>query len=247
MRVGRQANTSIGRFLRLYMRNVPGLRIPPGATDKGSIAYTFNVVLAENEDAVKEMGWEPFSVDRGFKAGDNIVTVQSCISISPPCYSGGSTALEHMETIAELIGRRAMGYWTGTSARAGKSFPLFCLGPSIAGVIAKGGWKKDDIRKYLYENVKAPAGLLEKLAWQMALTNFSFCKVVEEGIAPKEYCESTDPNRMVPVFLSPDSIGILVSGDPGRNQSKGYLENGRLGWPISKKVVLPSKWQEMLR
>ena len=35
MRVGRQANTSIGRFLRLYMRNVAGSRIPPEATDKG--------------------------------------------------------------------------------------------------------------------------------------------------------------------------------------------------------------------
>ncbi|MFH1652279.1 MAG: UGSC family (seleno)protein, partial [Chloroflexota bacterium] len=57
MRVGRQANTSIGRFLRLYMRNVAGLRIPPGQTDKATISYTFNVVLPENEDAVAEMGW----------------------------------------------------------------------------------------------------------------------------------------------------------------------------------------------
>src|SRR5213595_534129 len=30
MRVGRQANTTLGRFLRLYLRNVAGLRIPPG-------------------------------------------------------------------------------------------------------------------------------------------------------------------------------------------------------------------------
>ena len=37
MRVGRQANTSIGRFVRLYLRNVCGYRIPPGAGDKGSI------------------------------------------------------------------------------------------------------------------------------------------------------------------------------------------------------------------
>ncbi|MDO8673720.1 MAG: hypothetical protein Q7O66_20100, partial [Dehalococcoidia bacterium] len=48
MRVGRQANTSMGRFLRLYMRNIAGLRIAPGGTDKGTIAFTFNVALAEN-------------------------------------------------------------------------------------------------------------------------------------------------------------------------------------------------------
>ncbi|MFH1485762.1 MAG: UGSC family (seleno)protein, partial [Chloroflexota bacterium] len=72
MRVGKRANTSIGRFLRLYMRNIAGMRITPSGTDKGSIAQTFNVVLAENEDAVTQIGWQPFSVDRGFKAGDNV-------------------------------------------------------------------------------------------------------------------------------------------------------------------------------
>ena len=30
MRVGRQANTSIGRFVRMYLRNICGFRIPPG-------------------------------------------------------------------------------------------------------------------------------------------------------------------------------------------------------------------------
>jgi len=42
MRVGRQANTSVGRFLRLYMRNVAGLRISPGETDKGCIASSYS-------------------------------------------------------------------------------------------------------------------------------------------------------------------------------------------------------------
>ena len=56
MRVGRQANTSIGRFVRLYLRNICGYRIPPGAGDKGSIGYTFNVALAEDEDTAREIG-----------------------------------------------------------------------------------------------------------------------------------------------------------------------------------------------
>lgn len=68
------ANTSGGRFLRLYMRNVAGLRIPPGTTDKGTFACTFNVVRAENEDVIAELGWAPFSVDRGFQRGENVVT-----------------------------------------------------------------------------------------------------------------------------------------------------------------------------
>lgn len=247
MRVGRQANTSVGRFLRLYMRNVPGLRIPPGATDKGAIAYTFNVVLAENEEAVAEMGWQPFGVDRGFNAGDNVVTVQSCINISPPCYSGGSTALQHMETIAEIIGRRSMAFWTAFAAHYTKHFPLFVLGPSVAGVIAREGWSKDDIRQYLYKNVRDRAGWMESLAHQAGPSAFNFCKCVEEGTISNEFCESSDPNRMVPVFLKPEWISIVVSGDPGRNQSKGYVQNQKQGWPVSRKVNLPANWSRMLK
>ena len=43
----RRTNASIGRFLRLYIRNVAGFH--PGTTDKGSIGYTFNVAMAEDE------------------------------------------------------------------------------------------------------------------------------------------------------------------------------------------------------
>ncbi|MBI2908489.1 MAG: hypothetical protein HYX92_12665 [Chloroflexi bacterium] len=237
MRVGRQANTSLGRFLRLYMRNVPGLRIPPGATDKGSFAYTFNVALAENEDAVAEMGWPPFSVDQGFKAGENIVTVQSVVSISPPTYSGGHTPEEHMRTIAGIIGDN-MAYRIAAGVRMGKLYPLFVLSPSVAGVLAKGGWTKDDVRRYLYENVQAPAEMLEWVAWQQGQSGFNFCKLAREGVAPQEYCVSEDPKRLVPVFLKPEWIGIVVSGDPGRNQSKGYVQNQAQGVPVSKKVAL---------
>ncbi len=247
MRVGRQANTSIGRFLRLYMINVAGLRIPPGATDKASIGTTFNVVLAENEDVVAELGWKPFSVERGFKAGESVVTVQSAVSISPAIYSGGPNAIVHMKTISEFIGRRSMAYKTPTSVHYGNSFPLFVISPSVARILARDGWTKDDIKRYLYENTRDRAGVLEDLAHQAGPTSFTFCKCVEEGLVSKDFCESTDPNRMVPVFLKPEWIGIVISGDPGRNQNKGYVSNHRQGPPISKKVELPADWKQLLK
>ena len=66
MRVGRQPNTSIGRFLRMFIRNVAGFTHGPEGADKGSIGQSFLVVLAEDEDTVAELGWQPYSVDRGF-------------------------------------------------------------------------------------------------------------------------------------------------------------------------------------
>jgi hypothetical protein len=41
-------------------------RIPPGAGDKGSIAQSFLVAMAEDEDSAREIGWPTFAEDRGF-------------------------------------------------------------------------------------------------------------------------------------------------------------------------------------
>ena len=40
----------------------------------------------------------------------------------------------------------------------------------------------------------------------------------------------------MPVFVQPEKIGILVAGDPGRNQSKGYVNNHIQGGRVSRKV-----------
>ena len=64
MRVGRRANTSIGRFVRLYLRNVCGFRIPPGAGDKGSIGQTFLVAMAEDEDSARAVGWPTYAEEQ---------------------------------------------------------------------------------------------------------------------------------------------------------------------------------------
>ncbi len=245
MRVGRRANTSIGRFLRLYMRNVAGQRIPPGATDKGSIGFTFNVVLPENEDAVTEMGWPPFSVDRGFKSGDNIVTLQSCVNVSQPTYTGGRSALNHVQIIAEVIGE-ANAYWSHCGILHRHNYPLFVLGPSVAKVIAEDGWSKDDIRNYLYENVRIPASRVEKYARNGHFADYDLKDLVARGILPAEYHESDDPERLVRVFIKPEWINIVVAGDPGRNQSKGYIQNHRQGMPVSRQITLPAQWKELL-
>ena len=91
MRVGRQANTSIGRFVRMYLRNICGYRIPPGAGDKGSIGQSFLVAMAEDEDSAAEIGWPTYGQDRGFARGENIVTVHSVVAITSPMYSAGDT------------------------------------------------------------------------------------------------------------------------------------------------------------
>ncbi len=237
MRVGRQANTSIGRFLRLYLRNVAGLRIPPGAGDKGSIAGTFNVALAEDEAAAVEMGWPTFGQDQGFAREDSLVTVQSVVSTSPPIYTAGTKALDHVQILAEVFGR-ACAYWSFTGMKYARWQPLLVLGPSIARVIAADGWTKDDVRTYLHEHATIPARDAEKYAWHLGSTAFTLEAQVKAGTLPPEYASSRDPDRPVRVFVEPDAIGIVVAGDPGRNQSKGYCNNHIQGGRVSRRVAL---------
>jgi len=118
MRVGRQANTSIGRFVRLYLRNICGYRIPPGAGDKGSIGYTFNVALAEDEDTAREIGWPTYAMEQGFEPTDSVVTVRSVVAITPPTYSAGARAIDHVQQFADVMGA-TFRYWSHTGMKRG--------------------------------------------------------------------------------------------------------------------------------
>lgn len=246
MRVGRRANTSIGRFLRLYIRNVTGQRIPPGTTDKATTGNTFNVVMAENEDLVADIGWPSFGVDHGFAPGENIVTVRSCVTISSPTFSAGTDPRNHARIMSEVVGQ-TFAYWCYTGIHHTKWYPLILLSPSLAKVFADGGWNKDNIRRYLYDNVKIPAARVENYAHNSSSPYYSLKDFAERGKISREYYESDDPNRLVRVFVKPEWIDIVVAGDPGRNQSRGYVQSHRQGVPVSRRIQLREGWKRLVR
>lgn len=245
MRVGSQANTSIGRFLRMFMRNVAGLRNFPGQTDKGTIGMSFNVALAENDEAVTGMGWPPFRVDRGFAADDTVVTVQSVVAISPPIYSGGDTPETQLEFITSIFGSTC-GPWAFSGLVYGHWHPLLVMSPVVAKVFADSGWTKGRIRQHLYDSLKIPASTLERYFWHVAASRWKVKDAVDEGTIPALYAASDDPDRLVPLCLKPEWINIVLAGDPGRNQSRAYINNHEQGVPVSRRVVLPARWRELL-
>ncbi|MCC6534199.1 MAG: hypothetical protein IT531_16745 [Burkholderiales bacterium] len=245
MRIGRRANSSVGRFLRLILRNLAGFRFAPGAGDKGSIAQNFLVALAENEAACNEIGWAPYSADRGFQAGDSVVTVQSVVGTSPPIYTGSDDPMEHARVLADVVGHTC-SYWSPVAMAYSRYDPLIVMSPSVAKVFADHGWTKERIRRYLFDNIRISAQDAERYAYYIGLTGFKLREHVDKGLLPPEYCASDDPARLVRVFQKPESIGIVVAGDPGRNQSKCYCSNHTQGPPVSRKVVLPPDWHARL-
>ena len=245
MRAGRQANTSLGRFLRMYLRNICGYRISPGDGDKGSIGYTFNVAMAENEAWARDIGWPTFGMDMGYAPEDNVVTVQSVVCISPPTYSSGAEATGHLQQFVDVIGR-TFSYWAYSGLKRGCWHSLIVIGPSIATAIA-GECSKDDVRRYLWEKATISAEMMQRFARQTGGLELDFQQLVSDGYISADYSASNDPQRQVRIFANPQDIGIVVAGDPGRNQSRGYMANHEQGARTSHRIELPPDWSAMRR
>jgi hypothetical protein len=188
------------------------------------------------------IGWDPMSVDQGFRAGDNIVTINSRTCADSVFSIGADTAAEVLDRLAarlvdiQLILFRVT--YSGSRVR-----PQLLLSPCLAEAIAARGYSKARMRQYLYEHATFPAIRFERLRPDVG----SLCDGVTRGKLPKHYCESSDPNRLVPLLLSPDDLMITVSGDPDRDNCFVCAQNGFIGYPVSKRIRLPVRWRELLR
>jgi hypothetical protein len=235
MRLGRQANTSIGRFLRLLMRNLGGLRIPPGTSDAGAIGYSFNVVMAEDEASTRAIGWDPFRVDNGFAKDCSTASLLLVTNHSAPIYTAGESAGEHLETIAQILAN-AIGPWAYTAAVHGGFNPLLLLSPSVARALHEFGVDKDEIRAYLYDHLRIRADVTERYAHQVGRTDFSFSTSIDDPALRASWVASADPARLVPMLVDPAWTSIVVGGNPGRNQSRAYVGNLVAGRPVTHRI-----------
>jgi hypothetical protein len=236
LRDGFQANTSIGRFWRLYLRNVAGFL--PHRTDKATFGNTWRVVLAENEDVLREIGWEPNSVEMGFEAGDNTVTVARYTGGGSLSSVTGSTPEEMLPYVADSIQRFNNWQITFTTHHGnGTLRPLVVLSPIIAQTLARAGWSKLDVKRYIYEHARRPAWEFQRQLRDWNIRGvWNLTEDVKAGRIPEVFLESDDPNRLVPIVLKPEDYMIAVSGDPLRNNAYIFAHNGFLGYPVGKKI-----------
>ena len=246
MRDGFQPNTSIGRFWRLYLRNVAGFLLHQ--TDKCTFGNTWRVLVAENEHALAKIGWVPNSVDMGFAAGDNTVTIARYTGGNMVSSMAGSTPEELLPFLADAVVRQNSWQITFTIGQGfGKLRPLVLMTPIIAEAIASAGWSKHDVKRYLFEHARMPAWMFERFQrdWQKKPV-WNIREQVELGNAPREvYLTSDDPDRMVPIVWEPEHFMLVVTGDPLRTSNYVFGHNGQLGFPVAKKIALPAKWDQL--
>ena len=249
LRDGFQPNTSIGRFWRLYQRNVAGFLLHQN--DKGTFGNTWRVVLAENEDSLARMGWTTIAADMGHGGSkDGAVTISRYTGTNAVVSVFGDSAEKLVPYLAHAIAAHTTWEVIFTVGLAvGTYRPLLVLSPLIAEAIARSGWSKPQLQQALFEQARLPAHQFEKYLW--GWTNLvpgkrTLNDWVRLGKAPKDFA-GNDPNRLVPVVTKAEHIMIGVAGDPLRSNCHLLVHNGMLGFPTTKPIALPAGWRRKLR
>jgi len=233
LRVGNRANTSVGRFLRLYLRNVAGFL--PGVSDMATFGRSDFPVLAENESASP---WEPLSVTRGFELGDSVVTVNSMGFMSYQLTVVAQSAEGIIQSIATKVRQIFLAGDGSIITKGYEESPQLVLSPVIAKTLADAGFTKRDVQQYIFENTRIPA--YEFDAWLALQGLDDACECVRKGLLPEHFCASEDINRMLPLYHTPEELQIIVAGTPQRNRFFVSQNVGRQGLATSKKIKLDS-------
>jgi hypothetical protein len=180
---GWRANLTIGRAVRLVMRNVCGSM--PGLLDRGTVGHPgrLSYVIAENE---AESPWTPLHVERGFRPEQSTVTVMAAEGPHQFYNQLSSTAEGILTTLADNM--RISGNVMGQ--------PHYCL--VLAGehmrTIAADGWDKKRIRQFVWEHTHNSHAHLKR-------TN-------RMSGAP----ETGDESTLRPLVATPDDILVVAAG-----------------------------------
>ena len=148
---GWRANATIGRAVRLVMRNVIGTM--PGELDRSSLGHggKYTYCIAENET---DSPWPPFHTTRGFRADQNAITVFA--ALAPHQYSNGLSAKP------EGILDTACAYMKFSAGSGRKPQYALVFAGEHQATIKKAGWVREDVQRYCFENSKATVADLKR-------------------------------------------------------------------------------------
>jgi hypothetical protein len=230
LREGTPANTTVGRWLRLYLRNVCGFTTDEH--DKATFGNSARVVLAEHQATLDDIGWPSLAADLGASAIDalTIGRVNGGFVVGSVF---GSTPDEIVPYLANALTRVSGWELTHVYGLGHRSYrPLLVLSPMLARLFARHGWDKGRVRAALWGAARVPAITFEALvgAWtNLTAGRRTLVDLVAKGELPAVYAASDDPQRLVPIVTRPDELLVAVAGDPNRANAYVMSNDGLHG------------------
>ena len=191
---GNRANATIGRAVRLLIRNVGGAR--PGETERSTLGnpMKFTMAFAEWEE---RNPWTPLHVERGFAAEDNVVTIFTMTS--------GPTLIVDQESrsAAALAGTMGLCLESAFSPKAHYATDcLLVVVPEHVDTLLRDGYSKADIRARIQEVTARP--IRDLIADEISGTGFP--RKLAAGMSDAEL------DKPLPKFKSEQDIHIVVAG-----------------------------------
>jgi hypothetical protein len=196
---GSRPNATIGRAVKLVLRNVGGSR--PGDIERSALGAIgkFTTCFAEWEE---RSPWEPLHVERGFQKDESVVTVFGL--------EAGSRQIadQTSRTARALVGSLGLGLeacWHPKQHGSGEV--LLVISPEHADTIARDEWSKAQVRNRIQEITARPLRELLPDAESgegMPLKAFGLKDPTPEQLEQK-----------IPKFRSGGNINIIVAGGEG--------------------------------
>jgi len=149
---GFRANATIGRALRLVVRNV--CRAIPGVLDRASFSspHRFSFCFGENEEG---SAWTPMHVERGYRADESTATVHSIMTVDSAVDFVSRTPEGLCDSMLKTLRRNGIA---GDEFLGEDTTVLLVVGPEHQRFFDRAGWSKDDIRDYLFPKFQDDPG-----------------------------------------------------------------------------------------
>ncbi len=213
---GWRANATVGRAVKLVLVNIGGAR--PGEADKATLGHPgkFTYCIGENEE---NSPWEPLHVERGLQPGDSAVTVYGCEGPHNINNQMADNPYSLLNTIASVMANLGSNH----AYLQGESYVALC--PEHAQICSRAGWKKVDVKQYLFEKARLKHSQLRQ--------GGIYGHETEKYNTWPRWIDRNDEEAFIPVARRAEDITLIVTGGPGRHSA--YLP----GWAtrsVTKKI-----------
>ena len=253
--INEAANMAIGRFMNLAMMNLCGYYIKQDRM--GTFGYPMPWCLAEDEEACRRVGWEPFHVRAGYGKDESTITLSSALAWG----NNMTPSTVNPQKIAELMAwditehcQFALGSGNQFSHRT------VMMTEPVAAILAKE-----------YKSVKKLESDLVELA-RRPVRERVFAKYYAAPGSAKDggehtirefsgYIRRTEGAKMTPTapwrdFPDAEQLTIsvmkagmtdfLITGDAARNKIQTLPGAGLGGGSATVKIELPANWDKLI-
>ena len=220
---GNRANATIGRALRLVVRNLGGAK--PGGVDRSTLSspLKFTLCFAEWEEGSP---WDPLHVERGFKAEDSVVTAFAMTSGPVQIVDQES---RRPDQVAGSLGLGLEGVFLPKIHRAPVDALLVVCPEHVKTLISEGAYSKTRLRERIQAVTQRP--LREMVANEISGSGIPVASAAK--MTPAQL------DAPAPKFASTDFIHIVVAGSEAGKFSAAFhgWASGAMGsTPVSRKI-----------